>query len=103
MATSEPLNPDSSHRFKKFSQDSRSCYWCSRDIFNVLHITAMEPGDFLETPDGVSRVTMDLGGKKQPVTRVIELKLSTAIASMAGVFIIGPAIRIALESAFGAN
>lgn len=103
MATSEPLNPDSSHRFKKLSQDSRSCYHCGRDIFNVLHITAMEPGDFLETPDGVSRVSMDLGGEKQPVTRIIQLKLSTAIGCMLGLFIIGPAIRIALESAFGAN
>lgn len=103
MATSEPLNPDSSHRFKKLSQDSRSCYHCGRDIFNVLHITAMEPGDFLETPDGVSRVTMDNGGKKEPVTRVIQIKLSNVIFGLVGAFVLGPAIRVAIENFLGAN
>ena len=74
MEESEPLNPNATHRFTKLSQDSRSCYHCGRDIFNVLHITAMEPGDVLETPDGVSKVTMDYWDEKQPVTRVIQIK-----------------------------
>jgi len=103
MEESEPLNPNATHRFTKLSQDSRSCYHCGRDIFNVLHITAMEPGDVLETPDGVSKVTMDYWDEKQPVTRVIQIKLSNLIFGLVGAFILGPAIRVAIESAFGAN
>jgi hypothetical protein len=103
MATSEPLNPNATHKFKPLDHKSRTCYRCCRDIFDVLHITAMEPGDVLETFDHTFKVTMENGIKQPKIQRVIELKLSTAIASMTGVFIIGPAIRMALESAFGAN